>query len=59
MTLFFGAEFTKVYAHRRGKAIAGAHPAPAAARVPSVKSNANGIDEADPAAAVPPQATAP
>jgi membrane protein len=31
MTLFFGAEFTKIYAQRRGKAIEAAHPtAPAA-----------------------------
>jgi membrane protein len=44
MILFFGAEFTKVYAARRGKAIASAHGTPTAARA---------------AAATPPQAAAP
>jgi membrane protein len=45
MTLFFGAEFTKVYAMRRGRAIAAVHQSPAAAPVP--------------AAAPPPRTTAP
>jgi len=48
MTLFFGAEFTKVYAGRRGKAIAAAHQtAPPAATTTT------------PTAAQPPRAAAP
>jgi membrane protein len=53
MTLFFGAEFTKVYAQRRGKAIAAGHQAP----LPQAQSRAATATAAT--TATPPRAAAP
>ncbi len=52
MTLFFGAEFTKVYAQRRGKVIAAGHQTPPPA-VPEAATATTGT------AATPPRAAAP